>query len=423
MRPLLLGHFAVILFFAVRAFSASEALTANDVAYEDLPRLIKERNENVQAAEASLKASKERSGILTRSFLPQVSGSLGSERFKSGSAPTEQKGYWSVHGRMNLYRGGRDRLENQIRDTKVRRARAEYVSEMQKELMEARQAFWRLLAVSRIIADRKEALEKNESFIIGSRRRAGAGVSTNADTLQFELQKTLLHQDLKKLTLEEDLLRNQLSVALGLEGHKNLRLKGDFQHPSEEISIPEAEPKENLDVQKLSSVHLIDSLEREKASRWWLPKLDLFAEYGVPRLSDEFATAMNRETELIVGVMLTLDLGEGIESRSEASAKGYEALASEKRLAHRLREIRALDHELRHDLTLLHELMHDADRDIEKAEQFLKLTQSEYSRGVKNGPDLLEALQKLYDFRERRTSLYREYHETQAELLALVSRD
>ncbi|MCM2282655.1 MAG: hypothetical protein NDI61_12500, partial [Bdellovibrionaceae bacterium] len=64
--------------------------------------------------------------------------------------------------------------------------------------------------------------------------------------------------------------------------------------------------------------------------------------------------------------------------------------------------------------------IHDADRDVDRAAQFLKLTRNEYNRGVKNGPDMLGAFQKFYEFKDRRISLLREYHEAHAELTALM---
>ncbi len=100
-----------------------------------------------------------------------------------------------------------------------------------------------------------------------------------------------------------------------------------------------------------------------------------------------------------------------------------DAEALKRRAAHKERETIAMDHELRHDLSLMHELIHDADKDVTTAEKFLKLTEDEYRRGVKNGPDLLGAFQQLYDFRQRRTDLYRNYYETYAELQALLAKE
>ena len=68
-------------------------------------------------------------------------------------------------------------------------------------------------------------------------------------------------------------------------------------------------------------------------------------------------------------------------------------------------------------------MIRSADQDIKTAENFLKLTESEYARGVKNGPDMLEAVKTYYEFREKRIQYYRDYYSTQAEQESLLSED
>lgn len=418
-EPLLLLIVSVLLTFKVEITNAADRM----ISYEEISKFIKERNENVQAAKAILSAQRERTGYLARSFLPQVSGSLGTEEFKTDSDLSERKNYWKLKGHVNLYRGGRDKLENAIRKSNEKRAHAEYAVEINHALKEARESYWRLIETSLLIADRKEALARNESYLNSSKKRAGAGVATSADALQFELHRTILNQELKKLILEEDLLKNRLAVAIGFDDHKNLRVVSEFPHPPEEIQIPDQDSNDNIEVQRLKAIETTEGLRRSQASRWWLPTLDVYSVYGVPQLSEDYAQATRQDHEWTLGIVLTLDLGEGFEGHYEGNAKNYETLAAQKRAAHRSRKVQAIDHELRHDLKLFHELIHDADKDVDKSETFLKLTQSEYSRGVKNGPDLLEAFKQLYEFRERRINLYREYYISQTELLALTERD
>ena len=368
------------------------AQTSKTIRFEDLPNLVRDKNENVKAAENVHSAQKERSGYLTRSFLPKLSARTGDESYKRGSTDIERKGYWMVEGRINLYRGGRDNLESKIRDSNERIARNEFSREFLHELREARQTYWRLVSVGQLIKDRREALEKNEAYVKSSKRRVGAGVSTSADVLQFELHKTLLQQELKKLTLEQDLLRNRLSVAIGWDEHESISIVEDFPHPPDnKEDAPKLNPSANVALQIVQEREIREQARSRQAKNWWLPHVDLYSSYGLPSLSDEYALATRNEKEWTAGVQIGIDLSEGLEARNEGLAKAYEAKAEKERGKHRLREMMAADHELRHDLSLLHELIHDADRDINKAESFLKLTFSEKSRGVKNGPDLLEA--------------------------------
>jgi outer membrane protein len=272
--------------------------------------------------------------------------------------------------------------------------------------------------VEKLLADKEEAIQRNEENLKSSKQRAGAGVATAADSLQFELQRTLLSQELKKLVLEKDLLRNSLSVAIGEDDHESLGIRGDFPAP-EDPSMDKA--GKFLEVSHLRAREDVLRAKEAQAKNWWQPKVDVYSSYGLPSFSDEFSRAFRKEKEWTAGIRIGIDLGEGFESRNEAKAKAYEANALERRAAHRQREAEAADHELRHDMKLLRELILAADQDLGKAEKFLKLTEVEYNRGVKNGPDLLGAFQKFYEFREKRISLYREFHETKAELAALTA--
>ena len=392
------------------------------ITYEDLPKLVLEKNENVQAARLTAQASEKRTGRLFRSFLPQLSAQIGSEEFKVGSVSAEQQDYWKVEASINLYRGGRDKIEEDIRVSLLEINKLDYTREYQTELKEARQAYWRYIGIRQIIEDKKQGVERNEVQINAARKRAGAGVSTAADTVQFELQKITLNQDLRKLQLEQDLLLNKLSVAIGFDEHESLVIKGDFPTiPQKSFEAPELQAENQIYVKSLKSREKAETLKAKQSSRWWHPKVDLYSSYGLPSLSEEYTRAINKENEWKAGVRLTLDLGQDSDAQNESKARALEAQASALRAAHASREIVAQDHELRHDLKLLSELIKESDENLQSSERFLKLTQGEFSRGVKNGPDLIEAFDAYYTYRQKRIELYQDYYLTKTELESLLA--
>jgi outer membrane protein TolC len=97
-------------------------------------------------------------------------------------------------------------------------------------------------------------------------------------------------------------------------------------------------------------------------------------------------------------------------------------MAADTRADLRTAQILSLEHELRHELGLLHELIHDADQSLKKAEKALRLTVQEYERGLKNGPDILQASQSLVEIKRLSTVHKRDYHLKRCELLALLSK-
>ncbi len=399
------------------ATSVGEAIS---IRFEDLPRLVTEKNENVKASAFAVKAQSERTGYLTRSFLPQLSASVGQEEFKTGSSPSAQQEYWRIEGSLNLYRGGRDKLENQIRDGQRELAGLNHSSEIQRELREAKRAYWQALAITKLIAERKEALDKNETNLKSARRRAGAGITTTADASQFELHKLTLERDIKKLDLEHHRVVNLLSVALALDQHENIEIAGDFPAVSA-TPVKPLEVAKQLEVRNYQELQRVDELRASRLSRWFLPRLDLYTSYGLPSLTDEYERALRKQQEWTAGVRVTIDLGQSIEERREAGARSADASAAQMRGAHRLREVIANDHDLRHDIAVTADLIKDSENAVAQAQKFLKLTEAEYSRGAKNGPDLLEAFRTYFEFRERRIDYLREYFETKAQLESLIA--
>ena len=395
-----------------------------EISYEDLSKMVSQKNEKVQSAVFALKAQEERTGSWGRSFAPKFAIVAGNEEYSSDIDTRARQPYIKLNTSINVYRGGKDLIENDARHAGVRAARAEFSYELNAEIKEARQTYWKLIAIQKILVDRKESIKKNEVYTKSASRKVVAGLATNSDVLQFELHKTLLTQGIKKLEIQEDAYKNRLSTALGLDEHENLIVKTEFPKPKEILAhVEPLKAEQQLEIKTLNERRDLERLKQEQASRWWSPSVDLYSSYGVPSLSADYNRSLAQAKEFAFGVRVSFDLGEGGDALRESRARAHEALSLERKSAHRIREISAKDHELRHDIKLFNSLIIDSDRDIEKAEKFLKLTESEYNRGVKNGPDLISAFQKYDEFKDRRTELYREYYETEAELLAITAKE
>lgn len=391
------------------------------ISFEELPKLINEKNENLKAARVTIKAEEERTGHLARSFLPQISASLGEEDFRTDSDLSRRQTHWRLGASLNLYRGGRDSLDEDIRRSQVGVAKVESVREFHQELKQARVSFWEIIALDNLLAYRREELKRNEDSLRSARRRAGAGVTTTADAVQFELHRMDLEQKIKQLEVRRDLSRNRLAVSLGLNEHENIVVKGGFPKVTV-LEDPKAlKIEDQLDVKAQRERERIDNLRAKQSGRWWHPQVDLYASYGIPPLSDDVTRAMRRDKETVAGVRLSFDFGQGLSDMAEAKAKAHDAQSKGLRAAYKERNALATDHELRHDIRVLTDLIVNNEKSTEKAREFLKLTQGEYGRGIKNGPDLLAAFRQFYELQERSVELHRDLLTARAELESLVA--
>lgn len=420
----------IFVLLTLNYFSA-EAAGANElkkspmrVGFEDLSRLVLEKNENVKSSQLHAKAIGERTGRLARSFFPMLSAQIGEEQFKTGSDPFKQQSNWKLEAAINLYRGGRDTLEDNIRDTELNIAKTNTAIEIQSELFKAKKTFLRIVALSNKADNLKEALEKNETNIRSAQKRAGAGITTTADAAQFELHRSALQRELIELDHERHTSLIQLEVFLGLDEHESVEIVGGFPalpKSDNEMEKTKLNSQGQLDLLSARGAQKISEFKATQANRWWLPKVDFYSSYGIPSLSEEYTRALNKDHEWSAGIRMSVDLGQGFEERKEASAQQLKAESERARLSQRTRDIVATDHELRHGLEVLIKLILLTEVDVEKTKKFLKLTENEYTRGVKNGPDLLEAFQRHYELRESRIQYLAEYFLAKTELERITS--
>jgi len=101
----------VFIFLEFRA-SATESV---NLKFEDLPKLIKDRNLSVKGAGANVQAAQAQTGHLFRSYLPEVEAEVGGESFQRGPFGTMAQPFAKIEANINLFRGGKDRLESQKR--------------------------------------------------------------------------------------------------------------------------------------------------------------------------------------------------------------------------------------------------------------------------------------------------------------------
>jgi outer membrane protein len=413
-------YYFIILFVGLVA--QAQAVEKKMITFEMLSELVSSKNENVKAANAVVSASEERVGFLSRSFLPTFSLNGGGESVSFSSAEKGEREFWSLEGRWNLYSGGKDRIEENIRKLSVSTNKVSAIKEYQMELRKSRKIYWELVAIKNLKKDIEDALKENLKNISAAKKRRYAGLTTNSDVVDFELENALLIQRSKEINLEEDLMKTRLSILLALDNHKKLEVIDNFPPHTDHQPLPEnSDYESNIDVQLLSLTEKIDNLKSAKAGRWWTPKLDVYSYLGRPSISYNDARALNRQDQWLVGLEISFNLDKGFEDRALSKAFDFESKATRLIAANALRKTKAMNHEMIHDLNLTHDLLHDANKDIKKAQLFFNLTRQEYARGVKNGPDLKEAFNKYYSFKARETTLYRNYYQQKADLLYLTA--
>jgi outer membrane protein TolC len=186
---------------------------------------------------------------------------------------------------------------------------------------------------------------------------------------------------------------DQFEILIGLDGDTSLTFEeslihGDDQEVTLNSSLKSIEvlyKEANIDADQLR-------LLSESQKRAWLPKVNFFLAYnrynqrvdaGGPDLAE------NLLNESAIGFRMTLNLPQGLEFNTESKALAAQGLAS-KMMADQLRREMEVSYKNKlSELKFLHDQVHEAQTNIERAKEYYKITMSEYTRGVKNSPDVL----------------------------------
>ncbi len=393
------------------------------VSFGDLARYVREKNPHVKAAESLTLGANRRTGYLFRSYLPAFSATGGYESFQTGPYRQLNQPYGGIEATVNLFRGGRDLLEESARQGASRFASAAEAESYLNKLTEARRNYLHLAYYREVIAILNETIAQNEKNLSAAHRRITSGVATETDRIEFEMYRIQIGQDLARMKLEEDSALKTLTVLLGESENLEIRVPSDALREHDESLLKASfDAKLHREVELDLSAKATAEARKKSAHRWWSPSVDAYGSYSLYTLRDRDYVSQRDRFEVVGGVRVTFELFDGLKSYAEGSALASEADAYEQRALQTERELKTRFERTRAQLGLAYDQARSAEASIEQGRKYLKRTLEEYGRGVKNSPDVLNATQKFMEWRRRATDLMRDYQLARVELLRILGR-
>lgn len=376
------------------------------------------RIQGAQKSEESLKAAE---GHLGRSFLPKLRLAFGEEHFKVETVPQKTEPYGFLEARINLFRGGKDALRSEV--MKLRSGLGALKSNLssREELFKVRKLQFEIIFNNELIVLLEKERAANEKIKLQASRRAASGISTRSDILEFAIYDSKLEESIESLKHENKILKIGLGPLLGIPT-ENLTFPQTLNHDHDEALFTRAVSFEKHP-QILSLKHQSEILDRERSidRRFWLPSLDLYAGhyYNYHMINKDFRD-FERLSAQGVGVRLTFELFDGLQSTVKATQKAYQAESKRILAQHAEKNTGAKFEMLKEDLLHTHEVMHYVIDRIQKSDDYLKLTLKEYDRGVKNSLDALTAMQRFYGYERDYLEKKKEYQLIKAELAMML---
>ncbi len=388
------------------------------LTFEDLTKFVREKNQNVAGAVLLKDASQAKTGHLLRSYLPSVRAFTGQETFQTGIYPTQTQPYGGIEANINIFRGGKDLLEENIRKSQAKASAAGLQRSFSTELLEARRLYWRIVANREILKTLAVSQQQNEKSLAMANRRISRGLSTETDRLDFQIHKSQLNEDIESTTHQTLLLQISLSAILGMDTNTNYKTDDFIPHiHDKELINKKLETELNPDYVTFKSSQESSAAQYTQASRWWIPSLDVYSTTQLYTLRERDYLTQQDRIDSAVGARLSLEFD--FYKVADASALSLQAKAYEKQAQQKSKSVVAEAMVAKEDLKHEHELIHFSEDRVEQGKKYFSRTLDEYNRGVKNSIDVLSAAQRYLSFQKEYSERRRNYQLTKSAVLFL----
>ncbi len=394
------------------------------VNYDNIKNLLESRSARLEAHRLEIDASKTREGSLTRSFLPKLEFQASQETFKKGAFPQKTQPSYGLEASVNLYNGGKDQIEGEIRELNTQKKSFQYMRVTSEELLAARVLLSEIMYTQEKITLLDSVIKINSQNSASALKRIRSGVATESDKMEFEIKAVNLRQDLDQAKLKFKTQLDELKVLLNIDSTNEIQLPKKLAHEHDfEDKVKHSHEDHDILVKEVELQADMGSLVSKSAKRTWWPKLDAVAGFNQfnEREEEDYPDAEQRK-ESYVGLRFSLNIPDGFESSKESEAQAKESAAYRKIAEFQRKQAHShVENEVA-ELKLLHNQVHDAEENIIRAEKYYKLTQSEYTRGVKNSPDMLSAAEKIFEVRNKRLEILKDFNLKQAHVLSKINK-
>jgi len=389
----------------------------------NLKELLDQKSARIAAAKLQAEAANERKGYFFRSFLPDIEIYGAQEDFKSGTRDRMSQPLYGAEAKLNLFNGGRDWAQADVREKRAEQLKYHLMRVQSEELEKTRILYWEVLYLKEKIELQKAATEINERNFKAAVRRLNSGVGTESDRIEFEMHRIVLKQEFEEATLQLNNRLRELAAILNLDDASDIKITETLQHEHDYKDLLQHKVKDHEFLYKESELlSNISDLEARNKKHSWIPSIDAFATYNQYNQREVDLPDASERTESVVGLKAAIKFSSVFENSREAKALKQEALGLAKVSEQQKYEIHVHVENEMAELDLLHSQVHLAEENIKLAEKYYKLTESEYSRGVKNSPDVLGASNRLLEIKDKQLQIVRDFQISKAHILSKIGK-
>ena len=401
------------------ALLVSNVALGEAISEQNLQELVA-RNPGIRSYTERLKGAEEMKGRLTRSFLPKLTLSYGQEKFTTGPYYNATQPYGGINAEVNLFNSGRDSILSEKINREAEIALIESDMARIQVLAELRRTLSHYAYLSEVRQILKTALEQNETNLEKARKRVNGGLGSNTDLLDFKQQKVQLGQELATLEFELGVASRMISTLLGIDPKESIEINFANAHPDHADEKGFAITGKSRLVKRAELEQGLASLELKRTERWWTPSVDLYA-YALRFTQKEREyNPSEARNDVTLGFKFTFPIFDGGEGLRTAAATKALARARSAEVTAKNLEIERISQDAIKRLELAHNLIHGSEENVQIMNDYRQGILSEYARGIKNSPDVLQASQRWIEAKSRYAEVKKNYHFARVDAIYLV---
>lgn len=401
-----------LLFFTLLSFQA--------FSQDDYLQRVSSNNLSILGQDKNIESEKVKTGFLGRSFLPSLIFEVGQEKFQTGRYQTFSNPYGLVEARLNLFRGGRDLIESDLRNISARIAEHNRSAVVREQINKVRKIQWQIIYNYELIRILEDESKQNKIILGQAEKRGRSGVATRSDALEFNIYSSELEESIESLKHENKILKTGLLPLLNLSSIDEVHFAEKLIHEHDDDLLAKPfYPGKHPQVESMRAEFETYELQKKSNNLWWTPNVDIYGGYYLYTLRDRDYTAIDARDDRVIGARVTFMLFDGMKSYNQASANHYQAEAKNLQAKFLEKQTDAQYIMLKEDLLHTHEVMHYVQDRMKKSKDYLRITLDEYDRGVKNSLDALTAMQRYFKYEKQYLEKKKEYQIIKADILGL----
>ncbi len=385
---------------------------AQAITIDGFLALTKDRSIEAFQANKEFQSIREERAVARALYYPELGVKTGAETNGVGRAEhVVSEGFAFAYAKMNIFNGGYDKDSVRIKTLEMdkKEDHSKYLTEVAAK--KAKAYFYKLLYHAKKKKLLFEEKQTNSELMQLAANKKKAGITSESDYIEFENKELEIESE---LYINEDekyeVEKNAKAYFVIKDSDMPTDYEGDFSIKPVQVSgenILQSTKDTNLKIQEISYDIMIADKTLERTRTGILPKIDAEANIGMLNGRDR---KFENQYEWQGLVSLTWPLFTGMSSVHERRSAVYKKEAKEAELVKEKQFIKADIESTQSRIKNIQKRYAIEQKNNGQAQKYYELTVQEYKRGVKNSPDMLGAIDKLYQSKMKILELERDHN-------------